>query len=399
VPLKILFLTHRIPYPLTDGGAMVSDFMLTGFLDHLIELSIISLNTSKHFVDVDTLPDYYKKLQHFDTVNINNDITISGAIHNLFTTESFHTARFKSDELNTKIKLLLSNQPFDFVVLDNIFLQDTIATIRKCSSAKIACRIHNIEHLIWKKLANHSNHIIKKKYLKIQAQRLQKIELQTLENVDLLLLLNNDEGEVLKKMNIKTPQYLMPFGIDFGVAINNHVALTPNTCFHLASMNWMPNVEALDWFLEKVFPLVVEKNNDFVLHIGGKYLPDKYLKITNKNIVVHTKVENAKQFMQQYGICIVPLLSGAGIRVKILEAMSLGIPIISTTLGASGLDILSQYDIIIKDTPIAFANAILLDNNVLKEIGRNAYETAMLKYQKTKIIVETKTYLNLFLNV
>jgi polysaccharide biosynthesis protein PslH len=397
VPLKILFLTHRIPYPLTDGGAMVSDFMITGFINQKVELSMISLNTTKHFVPIDSLPAYYKKLKHFDTINIDNDITMFGAINNLFTSESYHTSRFASKELNSKITKLLQTQSYDFVIIDNIFLQDTIATIRKYSAAKIACRIHNIEHFIWQKLASNTKNIFKKKYLEIQAKRLRKIELQTLANVDLLLLLNGNEGAVLKAMKIFTASYIMPYGIDLNLNIFSS-KFKLNTCFHLASMNWLPNVEALDWFLEKVFPIVIQKNKEFILHIGGKHLPEKYLKLANNNIIVHPIVEDAKQFMQQHGICIVPLLSGAGIRVKILEAMSNAVPIVSTTLGASGLDIVHHHDILIADSPEDFANALLQNENVVINIGKNAYETVALKYQKRKIIEATITYFNLFLH-
>lgn len=397
MPLKVLLLTHRIPYPLQDGGAIVTNFMISGFLQHGVQLSLLSLNTSKHFVDINTLPKQYQALHYFETVYIDNKITPIGAFSNYLGAESYHTSRFKSAILNEKLKLVLQENNFDIVILDNIFLQDTIATIRQYSKAKMACRIHNIEHLIWEKLAHNTKNWIKKKYLVEQAQRLKEIELKTLQQVDVLLLLNENEGVSLQAMGVETAQYLMPFGID--IAENNSaIQWSANTCFHLASMDWLPNVEALDWFLQKIFPKVLQKKPNYILHIGGKYLPNAYIKWQDKNIIVHQSVENGQWFMQVHGVCIVPLLSGAGIRVKVLEAMSLGVPVISTSLGASGLQVQHGVDILLANTPHEFADALLTNEMLLQKIGQQAKQTVLQHYNKTKIIQEATLFLSKFAN-
>jgi polysaccharide biosynthesis protein PslH len=397
VPLNILLLTHRIPYPLLDGGALVTNFMLQGFLNQGESLSLLSLNTSKHFVDVNTLPDYYAKLQHFETVNINNDVTPIGAIKNLFTSQSYHTARFASNEFNEKLKQLLQNNLFDFVVLDNIFLQDCIATIRMHSLAKIACRIHNIEHQIWQKLASNSLNITKKKYLQLQAKRLKKIELLTLQKVDILLLLNESEGLQLAEWGVHTKQYFMPFGININ-NVDDNFPFALNQCFHLASMNWLPNIEALDWFIAEVFPKIIQQNNNFVLHIGGKFLPEKYYNLQSTNIIVHPIVKDAKVFMQQHGICIVPLKSGAGIRVKILEAMANRIPVVSTSLGANGLRVKDAHNILLADDAQRFADAVCTNQIQLQQIAQQALLTMQQLYNANIILQQTIQYFNTTIN-
>jgi polysaccharide biosynthesis protein PslH len=397
VPLQILLLTHRIPYPLTDGGALVTNFMLQGFLQQGAYVSLLSLNTTKHFVDVQTLPAYYQQCKHFSTINIDNRVTVFGALQNLFSGQSYHTSRFASPELNTALQRLLEANKYDVIILDNIFLQDAIATIRKYSKAKIACRIHNIEHQIWQKLAANTSNFLKKKYLQLQANRLQQIELQTLQAVDVLLLLNKNEGIQLAEMGVHTKQYVMPFGIavDGGLQIHKVVS---NQCYHLASMDWLPNIEALDWFIVAVLPKVIAQNPGFVLHIGGKHLPNKYIQLASKNIVVHAKVDDAKIFMQQHGICIVPLRSGAGIRVKILEAMANGVPVISTTIGAMGLAVQHNQNIIIADDAQYFADAICTNNTTLQRIADCGQQTLIQHYDANTIMQNTLIYLSIFCN-
>ena len=276
-------------------------------------------------------------------------------------------------------------------------MQDTIATIRKYSTAKIACRIHNIEHLIWRKLAVNTKNSLKKKYLQLQAKRLQHVELKTLQAVDVLLLLNEKEGIQLATFGVHTKQYWMPFGITINT--NNYVnKIAVNKCYHLASMDWLPNVEALDWFINNVLPKVVINNADFVLHVGGKNLPAKYLQLVNKHIVVHANVDDAKMFMQQHGICIVPLLSGAGIRVKILEAMANGAPVVSTTIGAMGLAVQHLQNIYIADEAQQFADALCMDNNQLQQLAEQGLQTVQTTYSADTIIANTLNYLNTFCN-
>ena len=102
--------------------------------------------------------------------------------------------------------------------------------------------------------------------------------------------------------------------------------------------------------------------------------------------------------MQVHGVCIVPLLSGAGTRVMVLEAMSLGVPVISTSLGASGLQVQHGVDILLANTPHEFADALLTNEMLLQKIGQQAKQTVLQHYNKTKIIQEATLFLSKFAN-
>jgi polysaccharide biosynthesis protein PslH len=384
---RILFLTHRIPFPEHDGGAICTSYLLQGFLKAGIELSVISLNTSKHFVNTNDLPNWYKSLHNFETIRINNDITPIGALKNLLTSESYHTIRFKSEELNYCIKKFLESNTIDAVILDNIFLTDCIDTIRSNTKATIACRVHNIEFTIWEKLAHGTRNWLKKKYLLEQSKRLKEAELTTWKKVDALLCLNNHEADAIAANGIATPCIHLPFGVIQFVEKENPIhRIQANSCFHLASMDWLPNQEALDWFLDKIFPKVLAKNPNFVLHIAGKAMPDKYFTLQSENIVVHGKVDNAKEFMRQNGICIVPLLSGAGVRVKIVEAVANGIPVVSTSLGASGLPLQNGKHIAVADKANQFAEELLQPLEYWESIQLNCIQEGKDLFDMQKIV-------------
>jgi polysaccharide biosynthesis protein PslH len=391
--LKILMLTHRVPFPLNDGGAMGVHYIIEGFINQGAQLGLLSLNTNKHFVETSSLNGVFQKLSFFKTININTDLKIADAFLNLFSNKSYHVERFISEAFETQLIEILNNQDFDFVYVDNIYLGNYLSTIKQFSNAKIIIRIHNIEHIIWENLANNETHFLKKKYLQLLAHRLKKQELEFLNQSNLLFTINRNDAKILKKISVIPASYLLPYGI----TSQNNIALQApkhyNTIAFLASMDWLPNQEALDWFLKNVWPLL--HNENIQLHIAGKNMPQKYFMVQVANITNHGQIEDATAFLNTYNIVIVPLQSGAGIRVKILQAMALGKNIVSTTIGASGLDYTNNNNIFIADTPQDFAAAI---KKVLTLPDINTAAVSLIKnnYNSDDIFKNAFKFLNTF---
>jgi polysaccharide biosynthesis protein PslH len=376
MPLKILMLTHRVPYPLNDGGAMGVHYFLEGFINAGAQVGLLSLNTQKHFVDTSTLNGVFQKLLFLKTVAINTNINAISAFLNLFTTQSYHIARFKSKAFDEALIKILAANTFDYIYVDNIYLGHYLNTIAAYTRGKIIIRVHNIEHLIWQNLANNETRFFKKKYLQFLANRLKKQEIEYVNQAHLLFTINKNDAITLKNIKVSTPQYLLPFGISCN---SNTILLAPtvsNSICFLASMDWLPNQEALDWFLKNVWPLL--QNENIQLHVAGKNMPQKYLNIQKEKITIHGQIADATAFLNTYNIVIVPLQSGAGIRVKILEAMALGKNIVSTTIGASGIDYTDNKNIFIADDAMAFANTI---KKVMALPTINNYATALVTAQ------------------
>ncbi len=386
-PLKILLLTHRVPHPLTDGGAIVTNNMIQELLNQPnVELGLLSLNTTKHYVAENELPNYYNKLKYFKTVNINNSVTVMGALLNLFTNKSYHMARFKNVKFSKLLMEVTFGGDYDWVIADNIYIAGDI--IDSPLDINVAVRMHNIEHNIWQGVAKKSKNIFKKWYLLLQTKRLQKAEVEILQRAKLLLPLNENEIAALPfKVN---NYYHLPYVTT--VALNTPLPTPQKAVYHLASMNWQPNVTALDWFIEKVWPLVLLQDAAFTLNIAGKDMPTKYTNNASKNIVVDGFIPDANVYMHTKGICIVPLLSGAGIRVKIVEALAAGVPVVSTALGAMGLP-LNDREIIIADTPQEFANGIIHAYTNFEKYSAAAFNAATNKMNSQDTYANFVNYL------
>jgi glycosyltransferase involved in cell wall biosynthesis len=140
-------------------------------------------------------------------------------------------------------------------------------------------------------------------------------------------------------------------------------------------MEWDANQQGVEWFLRKVWPLVLSEHPDLTFHLAGKGLKKSDSKYFQQGVMNHGEVNDAREFMVNHGICIVPILAGSGIRMKLLDAMNFGIPCVATSIGAQGLKVESGNQLEIADNPKDFAAKIIgLLNDRLKAIqmGKNA---------------------------
>ena len=158
-------------------------------------------------------------------------------------------------------------------------------------------------------------------------------------------------------------------------------------------MNWSPNIEGVNWFLDEISPNI--KSKDFKLHLAGRDMPTYLSNSNNENIVNHGEVDCANSFINKYDVMIVPLLSGSGMRIKIIEAMALGKAVITTRVGVEGIDARHRENVLIADTDQEFTAIIeeLMQNHKLvKEIGRNARQLVESKYDNELIIKQLTSF-------
>jgi len=144
-------------------------------------------------------------------------------------------------------------------------------------------------------------------------------------------------------------------------------------------MDWGPNKEGLEWFLNEIWPDIETLNSELRFYIAGKHMQQQFFDYDSDNVVVEGEILDAVEFINSKAIMIVPLLSGSGMRVKIIEGMAMRKCIIATTMAAEGINCEHGKDILIADTPDEFYRAILqciTNPGKLIEIGENARRTA-----------------------
>lgn len=393
--LRILIITPRIPFPLKDGGAIAMNQTIGGYIDEGCEVSLLALNTSRSWVDEATLPQVYSKLKHFESVYVKTDVNPLSAFFNLFTDKSYNVERFINKQVEQSLLQLLQKETFDIIQFESIYTSPYLKTARKFSQATCVCRVHNIEHLIWQRLSEHEKSFLKKKYLKLLTNRLYNYEIDILKQFDLLLPISKREEIYFNKEKFNRCIYL-PFGIEEKNIELLKGTFDQNSCYHIGSMDWAPNIEGVQWFLDEVWSKAFHELPGITLYLAGKNMPPSLLSKENKQTDVVGEVDDFVQFSLEKNIMIVPLLAGAGIRVKILEAMSLGKTIITTSIGVEGIGATDGIHILISDTVDSFIQNLKLcfsNPEKARQIGLEAKTFVESNFQKKKIYAEMVTQL------
>jgi glycosyltransferase involved in cell wall biosynthesis len=381
--LKILQLSKKPPYPLRDGESIAISYLSKALTELGCEMSLLTMATPKHQVELEKLIDNCKQYKDIHVVQVDNSVKVFDAFVNLFKIESYHVSRFISQLYADKLADILQSNSFDIIQLETLYLTAYIPVIRKYSSAKICMRSHNVEHEIWERMADNSNNPVKKFYLNYLAKRLKEYEIDNLNEYDFLISVSERDLQKHIELGYKNEAIISPIGINLArYKKENTKNLLTEICF-IGALDWMPNVEGLSWFLEKVWPVLHSRNPKLKFHIAGRNVTSEIKNLASQNVVIHGEVVSAIEYMNGYEIMVVPLLSGSGTRVKILEGMSLGKAIVTTSIGKEGIMAIDKEHLLVADTPIEFISAIealLLDEYMRINICKNAEEFIKSNY-------------------
>ena len=397
--MRILQICHKPPFPQFDGGTIAMNNISQGLIQLGHEIKVIAITTPKHpVIENDEYADYIKKT-NFESVYIDTSVTIWGALKSIFLNKSYHIERFDHKNFHHKLATLLNTEKFDIIQLETIYVAPYIKTIKQYSDAKIVIRLHNVEHQIWERLVENEVNIIKKIVLKKMASLLKKYELKVFKNVDAYMAISEIDHVFFKMLDLPIHGITIPFGIDIRQyqIDDDYLPSESPKLFHIGSMNWLPNLEGIEWFINEVWTHVINLYPDLTFTIAGRNMPDSIKAQERDGIIIAGEVPDARKFMLSKDIMIVPLLSGSGIRVKIIEGMALGKTIIATSIAAEGLDIVDGKNILIANTPEEMVKAIGLCVNspeICKFIGENARNYVTLHHHNENISNEIIQFYN-----
>ncbi len=390
--MRILQLINKVPHPPKDGGTIAIRSLSDNFIKHGVDVKMLAMNTRKHFIRREDIPDGLLRKTAMEIVEVDAYPTPFGALANfLFSRTPYTASRFMDSAYEKALTRLLQNETFDIVQLEGVYMAAYIPLIRQYSKAKIAIRAHNIEYEIWKRIAENATNFWKRYYFRSLSNRVKRFEQHYFPLADLILAITQRDAKHLKSLNIDTPAVVVPAGIDIDKLPAGKTAAEFPDLFHLGALDWEPNLEGLRWFLKDIWPDIMLRTPDLRLHIAGRNASartEKFLR-QQPNVVYHGEVKDAYQFMNEHTIMIVPLLSGGGMRIKILEGMALGKAIVSTPVGAEGMDYSGGEEILIAATANDFVRqitAIAGDKGRCMKIGEKAKKLILEKYDNFAIV-------------
>lgn len=387
---KVLIIAHKPPYPKVDGGCIAIAQLLEAYLSIGISVHFIAMETAKH--------PGKNNLQHpnlyYKTVRVNTSVNLIGALKNLFSKSSYFLSRFAQKSIEDELIKTLDKHTFETVIFESLFTCSYIDIVRKNSKAKLVYRSHNIEHKIWETQNSSETNTIRKGYLNIQIRRLKKEELSLWNAVDMIASIAKTDSI---KMAQKSSTEIKNIGLYCNKTyLNASDESTKIDFFHIGAMDWKPNLTAIIWLLNNVWKEFRSNNTKAELHLAGRKMPSELIFNQDEGVHNHKEVSDSLNFMSSHKVMLVPLFSGSGIRVKIIEGLALGKCIITTSIGAAGIAITPNKNILIANTKeefIAKMEFCINKPDKVKEIGEKARQFARENFSEENIHQQLKDLL------
>jgi len=295
-------------------------------------------------------------------------------------------ARKRSRRARLMIEKLLRTERFDVVVCD--FLTPTV---NLSYSQPFILFEHNVETVIWRRYAEGARDPFRRTFFRTQAERLLAFERAACQRATHVIAVSEADAGLLRDLCVISHVSAVPTGVDAAYFSRPTPAeANVSSLLFVGSMDWIPNIDGVLWFVREVMPLIRHYLPECSLTVAGRRPTSSIRALAVDPLVrVTGTVEDMRPYLWGGGVLIVPLRIGSGTRLKVYESMASETAVVSTTIGAEGLDVSSPHNIRIADTPEAFAAACV---ELLSNPEARAHQTAAaLRLVRERFSWETVT--------
>jgi sugar transferase (PEP-CTERM/EpsH1 system associated) len=301
----------------------------------------------------------------------------SALLRNVVSPLPYAIARYEVPALRRRLRRLCREHKVDVVVCD--FLAPSI-NVPDDLGVPVVLFQHNVEAMIWERHAQVATHPVKKAYMTEQWRRMKHFEAAECRRVTSVVAVSAQDAEVFRRDYGVAEVPDVPTGVDTDYFVRQpEVARTPGSMVFTGSMDWMPNEDGIGWFVEAILPRIRAAIPTATLTIVGRNPTPKVraLHAPDAGVSVTGSVPDVRPYLASHQLFIVPLRVGGGTRLKIYEGMTMGLPTVSTTIGAEGLPVVDGEHLVLADEPEAFAQACiaLLNDPARSESMGNAADS------------------------
>jgi sugar transferase (PEP-CTERM/EpsH1 system associated) len=374
--MKILYLSLRFPYP-PHSGDKIRTYNVLKHLSQKHSISFISFTQSpdenKH---IEKLQDFCKEIV---TVKFSKLKAYSNCILYSYSGEPFQVSYWYSPEMQKKIDELMEKDSFD---LAHVQFFRMAQYIKKYTDKG---KILDLADSFWLNLSRRSklDRGLAWPLLKLEASKVRIYETEIAKWFDQVTMVSPLDMQCLLSRDSRLPVSVVPMGVDLDYYQPDSRNDELNLLF-TGTIKYFPNKDAILYFYHEIFPLIKESVPNAKFYVVGNNPPKNITKLmTNGDIVVTGHVEDVRPYFDKSAVFVCPLRCGSGMQAKILEAMAMGVPVVTTSMGFTALDAVAEKDIIVVDDPKLFANRViqlLKDKNLRQDIALNARKLVEEKY-------------------
>lgn len=380
--MKILFVTPYLPSPPRSGGPRRLHGLISG-LSRLHSVSVLSLVEPG-----EEQAEFIRATRQYcaEVVPVENE-------HYGLPTSQKRALQLKSLVSPSSYERMVYHRPALQAALDQMFQRSRydvinvefsqMAYYRFPRTAKLVLDEHNIEYDILYRTYLAERGLGRKLYNYVDYLKLRREERRIWRKFDGCTLTSVRDEQLLRRDYPALPTTVVPNAVDTTFFRPGQTAAEPMTILFFGAIDYYPNTDGLLFFLRDVMPQVKERFPSVKLLVVGQSPPEIIRRWASDNVIITGLVDDVRPYLERASAVIVPLRIGGGTRLKIVEALAMGKAVVSTRLGAEGIDVTDERDILLADTAEAFARQVgrLLDNGTLvHRLGRAARLLAESKY-------------------
>ena len=382
---RILFITNLLPYPLDNGGK-IKTFNTLKILRRKYDIHLLCFVDSEHEkkyakvlkeLGIHTYCETKKILLHNKPFKMAVEI-----LKSILNGKPYVVSKYYSNIFNQKVSYYLNNNDYRFIYIDHLqqfqyIPKNILATCKN----KIILEQHNVEFILAKRYYQRSRNIFKKAIVFLEYLKLHHYEDRACQSAGLVFAITDRDKETLKNLcgnsiRLETSPSYIETNSDFRYQVdknnsNKHILF-------LGTMSWYPNEDGIIWFFNNVFLQIKALYPNIKLDIVGSNPGENVLNLSrDKSVTITGYVEDITPYIAHALFSVVPIRIGGGMRIKILQLLAFGIPLVTTSIGCEGIPVTSDKEVLIADSEDEFLFAVkrlLNDINLRKELSFNAIE-------------------------
>jgi glycosyltransferase involved in cell wall biosynthesis len=381
---KLLFLCQTLPFP-PDSGVNIRSYNILRLLARDFDVVALCFFRSRSRLsdrEVDAGVQGLSQFARVEAFPIPQEQSrirlLADHARSCIARKPYTRFVYESGEFRSRLKHWLANETFSIVHLDSL---DLLGYLPEASGLPVVCVHHNVESQLLERRAMRDSNWFRRWYMMAQARLLRRAEQQHCSRVELNTTVSGSDMDLLLEIAPDARTMVVPNGVDteyFQPESSAGVGLV-----YAGGINWFPNLDALNYFAETIYPLLARRGFRSSVKWLGRSSDAVEKRFANSPIEIVGRVPDVRPYVRDAACYVVPLRVGGGTRLKILDAWAMGKAVVSTSIGCEGLDAVDGENILIRDDPDEFASAVmrvLSDDGLRTRLQRGGRETAERVY-------------------